>query len=342
MTASVSPPPIPADFRYVEFLVSFHCNYNCSYCFWVDRLKRDSYMFREKGPFVPRTSLRRAVYPLLRRLGLLDYADAFLNYPLQDWKSLLQDLFRGKSAYLAMTGGEPLLLWKQIETLIAGVDEVAREWTIRFDTNGTVVPAFPSAWKSRMEFNVSCHRDEMKDFDAFLRNLDRLASGARSVMVNRVVCTEEELRGIESEIAFFKARGFMMNAAPDHFDLERWSEEGRRILERVIHPTDFGMKLLRQNRGRSCFYPAFGLQLMPNGYAWIPPCDTKVVNLMKTRDASALLSRGAITCPAGQCVCLHQYSFIDDPIVLARNAGSTAILDNYVRAQAQHRDKSGA
>src|SRR5260370_28319332 len=109
------------NFRYVEFLISFGCNYNCSYCFWVDRLKKENYMFREKGPLKPRNTFRKLTYETLRRIGVMQYADALLNYPLADWKDLLRGIFKGRNAYLSFTGGEPLLLLKAIFEIIETV-----------------------------------------------------------------------------------------------------------------------------------------------------------------------------------------------------------------------------
>jgi organic radical activating enzyme len=324
-------------FVYVEFLISYGCNYNCSYCFWVNRLKKDYYMLREKGPLAPRNPLRKVLFPLLQKIGVMDYADAMLNYDLEEWKDLFRVLFKGKNAYVSFTGGEPFLLWKQIFELVKVLEKEAATWMVRVDTNGTVVPPIPEEWKSHLSFNVSCHREQMRDFDKFMENLGKITAGAQSVMVNRVVHTEEEMGGIYDEVRMFRDRGYFLNVAPDHFQLSQWSPESQQKLRALIHPVDFKLKMEKKTLGKKCIYPAFGFQLLPNGFAWVPPCHDRVINLMKTQDPSPLLSPGGMTCPSDDCVCLHQYSFIVDENVVARNKGSMDILGSYVAAQTGHR-----
>ena len=156
-------------------------------------------------------------------------------------------------------------------------------------------------------------------------------------MVNRVVHTEDEMDGILEEVRFFKERGYYLNVAPDHFNLSQWSPASQQKLRELIHPTDFKLKMEKQTKGKKCIYPSFGFQLLPNGYAWMPPCDDQVINLMKTRDPGPLLFKGGMTCPSDNCVCLHQYSFIANDNVMARNTASMDILNNYVTAQSEHR-----
>lgn len=329
------------NFRYVEFLITYGCNYNCSYCFFVDRLKRDNYMFRQRGPGVARTPLQKWLYPKLVQMGIFQYSDAFLNYPLRQWQDLFRALFAGHNTYLSFTGGEPLLLWKQVFELIRSVVEVSKEWIIRFDTNATIAPPFPEEWKSHLSFNVSYHRQEVKDFPVFVKNLDRLAAGARSVMMNRVVHEESDIPIFLEELRFFKERGYFLNFAPAFFNLDGWSEEHRRIARSLIHPIDYQLKIDKATKGKHCLYPSFGFQLLPNGYAWVPPCDDKAINLMKTKDPTPLLYKGGMTCPADHCACLHQYSFVTENNVFARNKDSMDILGSYVRLQETHRSEAG-
>src|SRR5205814_1436289 len=107
------------------------------------------------------------------------------------------------------------------------------------------------------------------------------------------------------------------------------------------HPVDFKLKMEKETLGKRCLYPSFGFQLLPNGYAWMPPCTDKVINLMKTKDMSPLLFKGGMVCPSDNCVCLHQYSFIVNDHVMDRNKDSMDILGSYVKAQTEHRTSKG-
>src|SRR5262249_29502599 len=72
-------------------------------------------------------------------------------------------------------------------------------------------------------------------------------------------------------------------------------------------PLDVDYPLHEATTGRRCDFPTFGFQLLPNGYAWVPPCDRKTADVInKPERIHKILKPEPIACP-GKCVCLHQY-----------------------------------
>ena len=325
-------------FIYCEFIVTFLCNNKCPYCFWAGNLTGDAFMYKQRGPWLPKQRLSRSAFDLLRKLKVLKYTDAFRNYPLQTWQELFAQIFKDRIAYLSFTGGEPLIHQKNLLGLMRTLADVSEDFVVRFDTNGSIVPDFPPGLREKISYNISYHRSQIS-LDKFLDNLSRIAEQGRILMINRVVHHEDEMSEAIREMEFFAARNLFLNINPAFFDIRHWKQANIDLLKTVTHPLDYGLKIEQRVTGKSCKYPIFGFQLLPSGYAWVPPCSSRTVNLMKTKRVDDVLIRKAIKCPSKTCVCLHQYSFTEG---IRRNAHSYDIMDNFVREHIQVRKERGS
>ena len=296
------------NFLYVEWLITYGCNFRCSYCFFgPDNLRKNAYMFRRHGPRLAHTPLEDRLFKLARNVGLFDYADALRNYPVEEWKRLFSYLATFKrDIYLSLTGGEPLILEKPIVDIVNHLHREFDRVLIRIDTNGSLVPKFENLTsEAEITFNVSFHPTQIKR-DKLLTNLDRLREQGTIHMVTRVF-GKKDLAGALDEIRFFEDRGYFLNFSPESFDISDYSDDELALMAKLRTPVDVDFPILEKTVGHPCAYPTFGFQLLPNGYAWVPPCDEKSVNLLrKPEKIHRLLKTDDFKCP-GKCVCFHQY-----------------------------------
>jgi len=301
-----------ARFLYVEWLITFGCNFRCNYCFFgKENLIKNAYMFRQRGPRVPHAPLEKKLFRLARDMKLFDYADSLRNYPIEKWQALFAYLATFKrDLYLSFTGGEPMILEKPIVEILNAVYARFDKVVIRFDTNGSIVPKFEGLTpRADITFNVSYHPTEISR-DKLVANLKRLSDKGRVLMVNRVF-NHRELPQALDEIRYFADLGYFMNFSPESFDISEYSEAELETVAKLRAPSDVELPLFEQTTGRRCDFPTFGFQLLPNGYAWIPPCDRKTADIInKPSRIHKLLKPAAIACP-GKCVCLHQYPWVN-------------------------------
>lgn len=327
------------NFLYVEWILSFHCNYNCTYCFWHDRLVQDAYMYRSRGPRLPRNKFEEIGFAWARKLGLLDYADAFRNAPLEQWLAVFDQLAKDKRVlYLSLTGGEPLLHHKKLNTLIEHLLDIFEQVQIRVDTNGSVIPKFSERVRQHVTYNVSYH-PSYTTLDKLLEQARKLNDQGRVHMLNRIVQTSDDMRMIADDVETAHEAGFYLNVSPANFDVSSFQPEQLAILQRYVRPKTFDLAIHGGTAGKNCGYATFGFQLLPNGWAWIPPCDNdQVVNVLRQPSAyRQLLKPAAIACP-GQCVCFHQYPWVVDgyrdlDIMGAYVADSSRFRDEIRRSQ---------
>lgn len=301
-----------SDLLYVEWYITYACNYKCSYCFYgSENLLKKSYMYQVRGPKLVRSGLKGKIFALARSAGVLSYADSRQNHGVDEWKRMFAGLARHRrKLYLSFTGGEPLAEERFIVEMLNYLDEIFDEFKVRIDTNGSLLPKFKGLKEGiDIAFNVS-HHPTQTDLESFLVRLGELRTKGRVAMVNRVV-GRAEIPFIEEEVEAFRARGYFLNVSPDSFDTGSYSAEENAVLARLRSPIDIDNPILNKNIGKSCVYPSFGLVLLPTGYAWTTPCSTKKVNLIAQPDRiKELLTEGAVTCPAA-CACFHQYSWAD-------------------------------
>jgi MoaA/NifB/PqqE/SkfB family radical SAM enzyme len=319
-------------FLYVEWLITYGCNFRCPYCFFgPDNLRKNAYMWRRRGPRLAHNPTEDKLFRLARKVGVFDYADAIRNYPVEKWQALFSYLATFKrDLYLSFTGGEPLILEKPIVEVL---NHVAREFDkvlIRFDTNGSLVPKFEGLDpRVSVTFNVSYHPSQISR-DKLMTNLDRIRDKGKVHMVNRVF-GKHELAGAFDEIRFFADRGYFLNFSPESFDVSQYDEADLKLMRRLRTDLDVDYPILEQTTGKSCGYPTFGFQLLPNGYAWVPPCDTKSADVInKPSRIHRLLKKDAIACP-GKCVCFHQYPWT------SKGYDAMDIMGQYVARNAAHR-----
>lgn len=273
------------------------------------------------------------MFKLARRAGLFNYADAIRNHPVQEWLPLFTYLATiKKNIYLSFTGGEPLILEKPIVQVLNHLGRHFEKVLIRFDTNGSLVPKFEGLDPSTaITFNVSYHPSHIGR-DKLLANLDRIRAKGKVHMVNRVFA-RKDLPDALDEVRFFADRGYFLNFSPESFDISDYTSDDMALMRSLRTPLDVDYPLLEQTTGRQCSYPTFGFQLLPNGYAWVPPCDTKSANVLKNpRQIHRLLKSDTIACP-GKCVCFHQYPWTSE------GYQDMDIMGQYVVRNAQWRER---
>jgi organic radical activating enzyme len=297
------------NFLYIEWVVTYQCNYSCNYCFFKDNLAKNAFMYKNRGPRLPKNYIEKFLFSLARKIGIFSFADSFKNYNVEDWLKIFKSARKTRDIlYLSFTGGEPLLVHKKLNLIILELKNIFKDLYIRIDTNGSIIPNFDDSIKRYISYNVSYHPSQVNR-DSLLFNLKQLDKQGKVLMVNRVIF-ESELSNIIDEINFFEKEGYFLNVNPANFNIKHYSKESKNILKLIKSKLDFENSLEKKNIGKLCSYPMFGFQLLPSGYAWIPPCDNKkVINLIKNPyRIEELLKKDKIICPS-ECVCFHQYPF---------------------------------
>jgi len=140
---------------------------------------------------MPKNSIKNIVCWVLAKFKFFHHADSFLNYSLKRWQDLFVDIFEDKIIYLHFTGGEPLLRHREITKLVETTAYVSKDFIIRIDINGSIIPDFPSELKEKITHNISYHKSQI-DFNKFLHNLDKIANQGKIYMINRVIADEED------------------------------------------------------------------------------------------------------------------------------------------------------
>jgi organic radical activating enzyme len=335
----VKPPEYPGNFRYVMYLVTYQCNYRCHYCYWSGNLSRKAYLFKTGPPRLPKNIIQRLYFPLLQKAGVFQKAHAFDNYPLKDWLDLFEKIFEGKKAYLHLSGGEPMLYFRDITQIMERTAKVAEDCWFRFDTNGSITPDFPEKLKPRIGYNVSYHKDTIPDLDRFIASLKALSKQGNVIMVNRVVASEDELTVAVDEMRKLAKLGYFMNITPAFRDVSKWKKENVKLFKKTIHPADFELQYMGKTKGEPCIYPTFGFMLTPNGHGYVQPCNVnRAVNLMGSKDKwtpEDILYKHSIACPVPYCNCIGQYSFTRP--LQERNTKSYDILKNFADSQMEYR-----
>ena len=323
-------------FVYCEFLITFICNYNCSYCFFRGRQHDGSYMLGNKGPGLADTPLRKALFPLLRKIGLLRNSDAFMNYSIDEWKRLFGEIFKDKIAYISFTGGEPLIHYAKITELIKTLAERSDEYMVRFDTNGTIVPSFPEEFKDRISYVVSYHKSQAPQ-EKFVKNLQSISKQGKVLMVNRVVDDENGLQDAVQDMKLFESLGYYTNITPAFLNVKNWKKSNVDLIKEITCDIDYEFRVDRKTKGRRCRYPMFGFRLLPNGFGEVFPCINKAHNLMRKHSLKGLFSDKPMVCQSTDCTCLHAYPFIEN---IDRNAYSYDILANFVNENKAHKERN--
>ncbi len=298
-------------FLYVEWFITFVCNFDCAYCFYgPENLRKNAYMFRRHGPRVARTPIQDKAFGLARRLGIFDYADSFRNYPMEKWKAFFTYLSTFKrDIHLSFTGGEPLTVEKQAVEIINHLHDNFDRVLIRIDTNGSIVPKFAGLTReAKITFNVSYHPSQISR-DKLLANLEKIRMKGAVRMINRVF-QMEELRGALDEVKYFADRGYFLNFSLEDFDTSDFTEQDWALAHTLRAPQD-DISVFDKTVGKSCAYPTFGFILTPNGYAYLSPCELKSVNVVANPvNVHRMLKKEPITYPS-KCVCFHQRAWTD-------------------------------
>lgn len=319
------------NFLYMEWIITFGCNYSCNYCFFRDNLQKYAFMYKNRGPKLPKNKVEKIIFSAAKMLGIFQYADSFKNYEMSKWLTMFTELSKQKQQiYLSFTGGEPLIDYKKIEEVIKHLENCFEEVMIRIDTNGSKIPDFDESIKKYITYNVSYHPSQTAK-NTLIENLKKLDTQGKVLMVNRVI-SQDELSTIDTEVDEFKKHGYFLNINPANFEISKYTENDMTILTRYKAAMDFNYPLYSSTIGKSCDYPQFGLQLLPNGYAWIPPCDDKtVIDLInKPFSLNELLKQKPLSCPT-KCVCFHQYPWVED------GYQDIDIMKNYVDRNIEHR-----
>lgn len=320
------------NFLYVEWIITFGCNYSCDYCFFRDNLQKHAFMYKNKGPRLPKNKAEKIIFDVARKLNVFHYADSFKNYDMQKWLTMFTELSKQKQQiYLSFTGGEPLIDYKKIEVIIKHLETCFKDIMIRIDTNGSKIPLFDESIKKYITYNVSYHPSQTSK-NTLIDNLKKLDSQGKVLMVNRVI-TDDEISNINAEVDEFNQHGYYLNINPANFSISKYHDDDVDILRQYKSSIDFDSPLYSRTVGKSCAYPTLGFQLLPSGYAWIPPCDNQtVVDLInKPSMLDKLLKKNSIICPS-QCVCFHQYPWTEN------GYSDINIMKSYVERNIQHRN----
>lgn len=315
-------------------MITFHCNFRCPYCFFKNNQSKEAYMYKQRGPRLPRNRLENYMFKLLFKIGIFKKADSFINYDLKKWITLFIELskFR-KNLYLSFTGGEPLLHYKKINIFLKEIEKYFQKLYVRIDTNGSIVPIFDEDIIRYIYYNISYHPSQINK-NLLIKNLNYISKTGKILMINRVITEKDKVEEIRKEISEFKKLGYFLNINPSHFDIRNFSAEHKDFIKKIKADIDYECSLENKNIGRLCLYPTFGIQLLPNGYAWIPPCDLKnVIDLIHyPSNINKILKRRSIKCP-NKCVCFHQYPW-------AFNGYETMnIMEEFVNRNITHREK---
>lgn len=290
-------------------------------------------MFKNRGPRLPHNKFETYAFNFFNKIGLFHKADSFENYKIENWIELFKELSKYRNnLYLSFTGGEPLIYWKKIDLIITEIKKYFSKFKIRIDTNGSIVPNFSKENIEYISYNVSFHPTQIRK-DVLFKNLEALNNKGQVYMVNRVINENDSIEEIKNEINEFKEKGFYLNINPADFNVSTYKKEKIEFLKSIKPEIDYKYPIENKTIGKKCIYPIFGIQLLPNGYGWIPPCDSKqVYNLIKNpNNIVKLLKDKPIICPS-KCVCFHQYPWVE------KGYQDIDIMKEYVKRNIKKRD----
>jgi organic radical activating enzyme len=300
------------NFFYIEWVITFQCNFSCSYCFFRNNLSKKAFMYKNRGPRLPKNKFEKYIFNTFNKVGIFHKADSFDNYRIEEWIDLFKNLSKyRKNLYLSFTGGEPLIYYKKIDFILKEIKNNFSNIKIRIDTNGSVIPNFSEENIKYITYNVSFHPTQIKK-ETLFKNLLELDKNGAVYMVNRVITEYDTVNIIINEIKEFKQKGYYLNINPADFDISNYDKTKISLIKSLKSEIDYKYPIEDKTIGKKCIYPMFGFQLLPSGYAWIPPCDSATVyNLINNPDnILKLLKQDSIKCPS-KCVCFHQYPWVE-------------------------------
>lgn len=288
-------------------------------------------MFRGHGPKIPDKNFHKILFPLARRMGIFDYAHAFSNYPVEKWIDMFRYISKHKNdLHLHITGGEPLLFYRELSLVANFIVQHFDNVNIRVDTNGSITPEAFGVDRKYISFNVSYHPTGIT-LDKLFVNLKKLARIGNIVMVNRVY-NHGTIKEAEADVEVFKGKGYFLNVAIEDNNVRDFDEEALNVVKKFRSKLDYMLPIVNENIGKKCCYPTFGFELLPNGYSAVKPCAEKHVRIInKPEMIWRLLSAAPILCPA-KCTCLHQYPWVAD------GYRSVNILEEYVKRNTDWRE----
>jgi organic radical activating enzyme len=291
-------------------------------------------MYKNRGPKLPKNKFEKYIFNMCNKMGFFYKADSFYNYSIEKWIYFFKELSKyRKNLYLSITGGEPLIYYKKIDFILTKIKNDFSNLKIRIDTNGSIIPNFSQENIQYITYNVSFHPTQIKK-EVLFKNLSDLDKNGAIYMVNRVITECDDVDTIYNEIKEFKQRGYYLNVNPANFDVSNYDKTKLNFIKSLKPEIDYKYPIDGKTVGKKCIYPMFGLQLLPSGYAWIPPCDSiTVYNLIKhPKNILKLLKQNPIKCPS-KCVCFHQYPWVE------KGYKNFDIMKEYVERNISKRDE---
>lgn len=262
--------------RLVRWHMTEWCNYNCSYC--------------------PQDHGRRT-----GRLG--HWTD---NKPVEDWLAALKFHFNQYKLSLLISGGEPMIDYKNLHVLVSSLLEEDYVDAIKIDTNLSVVRPMPV--DERLVFMASYH-PEHTGVVQFLLKLDKAEDMGWNFLVINIVAKPGDFENIRRVKRTIELNGFHVSILPKDGCLNEYSAEEIADLRSWIPPADWHIRTGGSPMGMTCLHPAVAYKMYGDGSIEVGCHSRREGNLFGTLP---VLFEHAIPCPRGQCFCTEKYTFTMD------------------------------
>ncbi|MBI4650518.1 radical SAM protein [Candidatus Desantisbacteria bacterium] len=215
----------------INFMVTFRCNYRCSYCPWVTRFSYSNIYTKEKEPTV------------------------------EAWIGALDKLPR---ANIYISGGEPFL-YDGMPELINGLK---KHKILGLVTNATVKTAVYERIKKKMHLNVSYHSEFVND-DQFISKIDELRRIGRFHININLVATRKNIQMIQGLEEILKDHNVSLHIDPfvDPDTAFVYTQEEMLILSRYLASDRSSLNMLdfTSYTKKECSAGQNYINLMPDG-----------------------------------------------------------------------------
>lgn len=304
---------------YVTWIMTFWCNFQCSYCFQHDHsLNQKLYptVLSDGSTLVRALKEPKRWDSAFRSLTKGNvYAHAFKNYPVGEWLDGFRRVGKDRKIVLAVCGGEPFLDVKNFYSLLEGLTAMTEIDCIRIDTNcNWKAKSYEGLDFSKVYLNCSFHPEQITTE----RHFDQVRSyqdlGANIVMVNYVM-TPDLRDGYVDVKARFEELGIRVNPAVYDDGNFPKSDEEVKMYERYLDSFDVRNKCgLSRTKGRLCRFPMIGLQLDADGSIFNYCFPWKRIDFIRStkKKVDSLLFGHPKKCPKERCFYTHMYPFLLD------------------------------
>lgn len=269
---------------YLRWIMTEWCNFNCAYC---DQIHP-----------------RRATKPG----GFTNHC--FDNFPVERWMRQFEYHFSKQRLALVLTGGEPMLDAKNVNTFLEFLTAAPWVSSIRIDTNASWTPnKYKALDKSKITLNTSFHPTQIKE-DKYFANLESiLDAGFKIGFVTYVYNRDQrvEYTRIREKI---EALGLLVNASPEFKERSTFDANELRDIRLETIENDYRLRMeLDTPKGKRCVYPTFAYEMDQTGYLKVG-CMYSFTGSFFDPELPFFGKRSAV-CPHNVCGCLDKYSFLE-------------------------------